>query len=123
MPPKQSSLRSFSELGDAPGRPRAKDVLIDRRLDEVAATKRRSDREHQDRPFTQTPTGRAFLARCDVIPRLAAYMASPGAPKPPRAISRLVLLVDFETLALVAVDGLLNALVAAWASNDHSSPI
>ena len=120
MPPNQNPLRSLEGLGEALGQERAKDVLIDRGLDEVAATKRRSDREHHDRPFTGTPTGRAFFARYDVIPKLAAYMASPEAPKPPRAI-RLVRLVDYEPLALVAVDGLINAIVAGWDWNDESA--
>jgi hypothetical protein len=65
MPPKQSSLRSFPELGDAVGQDRAKPGLIDRELDEVNATKRRFDREHDDRPFTATATGRARFARYD----------------------------------------------------------
>src|SRR5262249_20731260 len=120
MPRKQSPLRSFSELGDAVGQARAKHGLIDRRLDEVSATKRRFDREHLDRPFTATSTGRAFFARFDVLQKLAAYIASPEAPKPPRAISRLVRLVDYETLALVAVDAPINTIVDGWDWNDES---
>jgi DNA-directed RNA polymerase len=120
MPTNQSPLRSFHELGDALGLDRAKHGLIDRRLDEVGATKRRFDREHLDRPFTATATWRAFCARHDVIHKLAAYIASPEAPKPPRAISRLVRLVDYETLALVSVDALINTIVAGWDWNDES---
>src|SRR5215211_7189030 len=80
MRPNRSPLRSFSELGDAVGQDRAKHGLIDRRLDEVSATKRRSDREHLDRPFTATPTGRALFARCDILQKLAAYIDRPEAP-------------------------------------------
>jgi Autographiviridae RNA polymerase len=121
MPSNQSSLRSFSELGDAVGQARAKHGLIDRKLDEVSVTRRRSDREHDDRPFTATPTGRALFARYDILQKLAAYIGSPEAPKPPRAISRLVRLVDSETLALVAVDALINTIVAGWDWEDESA--
>src|SRR5262249_52387568 len=119
MSPNQNPLRSFHELGDTLGLGRAKHGLIDRRPDEVGATKRRSDREHHG-PFTATAPWRAYGARHDVIPKLAAYIASREAPKPPRAISRLVRLVDSETLALVAVDALINTIVAGWDWNDES---
>src|SRR5262249_54097902 len=100
---------------------RAKHGLIDRKLDEVSVTRWRSDREHDDRPFTATPTGRALFARYDILQKLAVYMGSPEAPKPPRAISRLVRLVDSETLALVAVDALINTIVAGWDWEDESA--
>jgi hypothetical protein len=106
IPTKRGALRSLEELGEALGQDRAKHGLIDRKLDEVSRTRERFDREHLDRPFTATATGRALFARYDILQKLSAYIASPEAPKPPRAISRLVRLVDSETLALVAVDGL-----------------
>src|SRR5262245_55156275 len=120
MPIKQAPLRSFDKLGESLRQGRVKHGLIDRKLDEVSATKRRFDSEHLDRPFTATSTGRAFFARFDVLQKLAAYIASPEAPKPPRAISRHVRLVDSETLALVAVDALINTIVAGWDWNDES---
>jgi Autographiviridae RNA polymerase len=113
-------LRSFKELGATLGRDCAKHGLIDRRLDEVSATKRRSDREHLDRPFTATPTMRAFFARHDIIPKLAAYIADPEAPPAPRALRRLIRLVEPEVLALVAVDALINTIVAGWDWEDES---
>jgi hypothetical protein len=117
LSPKQQ-LRSFEELGQAIA---AKPGLIDRRLDEVSATKERFDRKHLKRPFTATPTGRALFARSDVLQKLAAYIDSPESPKAPRAISRLVRLVDSETLALVAVDALINTIVAGWDWEDESA--
>src|SRR5262249_45758428 len=113
-------LRSFEELGAALGRDCAKPGLIDRRLDEVSATKRRSDREHLDRPFTATPTMRAFFARHDILPQLAAYIHSAEAPPAPRAWRRLIHLVEPEVLALVAVDALINTIVAGWDWEDES---
>lgn len=128
MSPKKSPLRSFSELGDAVGQARAKHGLIDRKLDEVSVTTRRSDRQHDDRPFTATPTGRALFARYDILQKLAPYieatMASkppPEAPKAPRALRGLIRLVEPEVLALVAVDALINTIVAGWDWEDESA--
>jgi len=128
MPSNQSPLRSFSELGDAVGQDRAKHGLIDRKLDEVSVTRRRSDRQHDDRPFTASPTGRALFARYDILQKLAPYieatMASkppPEAPKAPRALRGLIRLVEPEVLALVAVDALINTIVAGWDWEDESA--
>jgi hypothetical protein len=121
MRPNRSPLRSFSELGDAVGQDRAKHGLIDRRLDEVSATKRRSDREHLDRPFTATPTGRALFARYDILQKLAAYIVTAQRrPPAPRALRRLIRLVEPEVLALVAVDALINTIVAGWDWNQDA---
>ena len=95
-------LRSFSELGDAIGQHLTKPGLIEGNLDEVAATKRRFDSSQDGRPFTATAPMRAFVARHDVLQKLAAFIDRPGVRKGvPRALSRLVRLVDSETLALV----------------------
>jgi hypothetical protein len=68
-------LRSFEELGAALGRDCARPGLIDRRLDEVSRTKRASTVSTLTRPFTATPTMRAFFARYNILPKLAAYIA------------------------------------------------
>jgi hypothetical protein len=75
MPTKQEPFRSFEELGAALGQPRAKPGLIDRKLDEVSRTKRASTVSTLTRPFTATPTMRAFFARYNILPKLAAYIA------------------------------------------------
>src|SRR5262245_1725235 len=93
-------IRSFEEFGRLLGRPYAKHGLIEgKQLDEPAATKRRFDRAHVDRkgrarPFTATPTGRALFSRFDILPKLAAYIASPEAQEAiPRHLRRLIRLV------------------------------
>jgi DNA-directed RNA polymerase len=123
----RDKLGSFEELGAALGHDRAKPPLIDRKLDEVSRTKQRFDRQSRDRPFTATVEGRALFARYDILPKLAGYIEStmardapPDAPKPPRELRRLIRLVDFETLALVAVDSLINRIVAGWDWHDES---
>src|SRR5262245_35718972 len=118
-------LRSFSELGGAFAKP----GLIDRErsLDEVGRTKQRFGRQHLDRPFTASPTGRALYARSDLLQKLAPYieatMASrppPWAPAAPKALRKLLRLVDPEILALVAVDALINKIVEGWDWEDES---
>jgi DNA-dependent RNA polymerase len=109
-------IRSFEDLGRLlkPG------LMEGKQLDEVAATKRRSDKAHA-RPFTATPTGRALFARFDILPKLAAYIAGPEAQDAcPRHLRRLIRLVEHETLALVAVDALINTIVAGWDWHDES---
>jgi len=115
-------IRSFAELGHL-----LKHGPIEgKRFDELADTKRRFDRAHRDRkgndrPFTATPTGRALFTRYDILPKLAAYIAGPEAQKAcPRHLRRLIRLVDFDTLALVAIDALINAVVAGWDWEDES---
>jgi hypothetical protein len=114
MRPNRSPLRSFSELGDAVGQDRAKHGLIDRRLDEVSATKRRSDREHLDRPFTATPTGRALFARYDILQKLAAYIDCPEAPPSAASAASAYPSCRARGLGLAAVDALINTIVAGW---------
>jgi DNA-directed RNA polymerase len=131
MPPKQSSLRSLPELGEAVGQVRAKPGLIEGRLDEVSRTRERADRQDRNRkghtrPFTATPTGRALFHRSPILQSLAPYIAStlerspdPEKPSAPRALKRLFRLVEPELLALVAVDALINVVVAGWDWEDE----
>jgi hypothetical protein len=124
--PSNGPLRSFEELGalvcDC-----AKPGLMKRELDEVSRTKQRFDRQDRDRPFTSTAPGRALFARYDILQKLARYIDDtlapkppPEAPKPPRVLRRLIRLIDSETLALVAVDALINKIVAGWDWQDES---
>jgi DNA-directed RNA polymerase len=113
----RGTLRSLKGLGAALGQEGAKPGLKKRKLDEVSRTKERSERQHQDRPFTATPTGRAFFRRYTLLQNLAAHMRGPDG-KPPKKLRskklrKLIFLVDYETLALVAVAAPLNAIVAA----------
>jgi DNA-directed RNA polymerase len=117
---KRRPLRSLEELGEAPGHEGAKKpALIDRRLDERSRTKKRFERQNRDRPFTATDLGRAFFARSPLLKKLADYIEK-DAPKPPLKLRKLIRLVDSELLALVAVDALINRIVAGWDWHDES---
>jgi hypothetical protein len=71
--------------------------------------------------------GRALFARYDILQKLAGVIegsmardAPPDGPQPPRKLRRLIRLIDFELLALVAVDALISTIVAGWDWEDES---
>jgi hypothetical protein len=87
--------------------------------DEISLTLERHKKQHSGL-FTVSPTGRAVFREYTLLRNLAAYMAGPDAPKPPRKLRELVRLVDPEVLALVAVHALINAIDAEWDFTDRA---
>jgi Autographiviridae RNA polymerase len=123
-PMKGARFRSFGDLGEAL---RTKHGLIEGKLNEISRTRERAERQDRDRPFTATPTGRALFRRSPILQSLAPYIAStlepspdPEKPAAPKALKRLLRLVEPELLALVAVDALINVIVAGWDWEDES---
>jgi hypothetical protein len=88
-------------------------------MDEIARTIRRANRKERDRPLTATDAGRRLLG--NAVAALAPHFADlNAAPKPPRGLGSIIKQLPPEKVALVALDALINAIVAGWDWNDES---
>jgi DNA-directed RNA polymerase len=81
--------------------------------------RRARDRKGRKRPFVATDLGRKVLGQ--IIPPLAAYIASDDAPSPPRGLEAVVRQLPHDELALIAVAALLNKIDTGWNRQDESA--
>ena len=80
--------------------------------------RRERNRKGRKRPFVTTDLGRKVLGQ--IIPPLAAYVASKQRP-PPQGLGRVVHQVPHDELALIAVAALLNKIDTGWNPKDKSA--
>ena len=107
MPPKQSSLHSFSELGDAVGRTRANVTLLEERpvLDTEAATRTKVGKA----PYSVQKVGREALKLW--IEPLAGYLAS---REPPKGFEQVLRGFDDTQFAFLALRSILDQIHFGW---------
>src|SRR5262249_22770469 len=73
--------------------------------------RRQYNRKGRKRPFVATDLGRKVLGQ--IIPPLAAYIASDQRP-PPQGLERVVHQLPHDELALIAVAAVLNKIDTGW---------
>src|SRR6516225_8138149 len=107
MPPKQSSLRSFSELGDARGQDRANVTRLEESpvLDTEAATRAKVEKA----PLSVQKVGREALKLW--IEPLAAHLAKSA---PPRGLEQVLRGLNHQQLAFLALRAILDQIHFGW---------
>src|SRR5215831_3259022 len=107
MPPNQSPLRSFEQLGQALGRDRANVTRLEERpvLDTEAATRAKVEKA----PYSVQKVGREALKLW--IGPLADYLAK---RTPPRGLEQVLCGLDYKQLAFMALRSIFDQIHFGW---------